>query len=252
MQTRTLRDNEEVDESASVAVLRWFSMLLALVAGAALAFVLAPLVLPPLIGSLQGTSPQGYWYISRASAFVAYGLLWLSMLAGLGITSNAARFWPGMLTSLEIHRCASLLGLGFALLHALVLLGDQYIGYSLVQLIVPFAASSYRPQWVGFGQLAFYLLAVVAFSFYIKTRLGTRTWRAIHALSFSLFLMTLIHGVQSGTDGSSTWAMALYVTTGGSVLFGTIYRILAARAGRPRHVAAATGLVLGGRRHGCR
>src|SRR5439155_11876718 len=98
-------------------------------------------------------------------AFVAFGLLWLSMLAGLGITSMISRRWPGMPTSYEIHRFTGFLGIGFGLIHALVLLGDKYITYTLPQLLVPFLSSNYRPEWVGFGQLSFYLLLVVAFCF---------------------------------------------------------------------------------------
>src|SRR5690349_14593712 len=96
--------------------------------------------------------PQSAWYLSRASAFVAYVLLWWSMVLGLSITNRLARVWPGGPTAGDLHEHASLLGLGFALLHALVLLADQYIGYTLPQILIPFA-SSYLPLWVGFGQI---------------------------------------------------------------------------------------------------
>ena len=133
----------------------------------------------------------------------------LSMLAGLGITSKLGRFWPGMPGSLELHRFTGLLGIGFGVVHALVLLGDKYMNYTLGQLLVPFMAGDYRAEWVGFGQLSFYLLAVVAFSWYVRDRLGVHAWRLIHMLSFALFLMVLIHGLQSGTDSGSIWALTL-------------------------------------------
>jgi len=202
-----------------------------------------PVLLPVLLGSASGPAPHIFWYISRAAAFVAYVLLWMSMLAGLGITSKLGRYWPGMPGTMELHRYTSLLGLGFALLHALILLGDQYINYTLGQLLVPFMGSNYRPEWVGFGQAAFYLLLVVAFSFYVRERIGTRTWRLIHVLSFALFLMAMIHGLQSGTDSHDWWALGLYAVSAVSVFFGSIYRVISVRVGRPRHEAAASGLV---------
>ena len=130
----------------------WLGLIAAAATGAALAGALLPL-LPTLAGSLAGATPHAYWYISRACAFVAFGLLWLSMLAGLGITGGLARRWPSLPGAFELHRFTALLGLGFAATHALVLLGDAYSNYSLGQLLTPFFAGDYRPVWVGFGQV---------------------------------------------------------------------------------------------------
>jgi predicted ferric reductase len=211
--------------------------------GIGVAIGVLPTLLPALAASTSGTTPHVFWYVSRAAAFVAYVLIWMSMLAGLGITSKLGRFWPGMPGTLELHRYTALLGLGFGLLHGLVLLGDQYMNYTIGQLLVPFMGGSYRPEWVGFGQLALYSLAIVAFSFYVRNRIGTRTWRLIHALSFALFLMVMVHGLQSGTDSHDLWALGLYVVSMASVVFGSIYRVLSVRAGRQRQELAATGLV---------
>ncbi len=218
-------------------------VILSIILGAVMALVVAPIMIPAIMETLSGPTPQAYWYVSRASAFVAYFLLWMSMLAGLGITGKLGRRWPGMPSSFEIHKFTSLLGLGFGTLHALILLGDQYMSYTLGQLLVPFMADSYRPQWVGLGQVAIYSLSVVAFSYYFRSRLGVRTWRLIHSLSFALFLMVLIHGLQSGTDSGNWWASALYWGSAASVLVGSIYRVISARAGHSKDKAVATGLV---------
>src|SRR5437879_4195909 len=84
------------------------------------------------------------------------------------------------------------------------------VTFSLWKMLGPFMSGRSTPVWIGFGQLAFYLLAVVAFSFYVRDRLGVHAWRLIHMLSFALFLMVLVHGLQSGTDSQSLWALALY------------------------------------------
>lgn len=191
---------------------------------------------------LANLDPPTFWYISRATAFVAFGLIWLSMLAGLGITSRLSRAWPGLPSTYELHRYTALLGLGFGLVHALVLLGDQYIGYTLAELLVPFLGSNYRPAWVGFGQVALYGLAVVAFSFYLKDRLGVRAWRLIHMLSFALFLMSGIHGLQSGTDSTNLWAQILYWGSLASVGGLSVYRVWTVRRGRAIAALAVTGI----------
>jgi predicted ferric reductase len=215
--------------------------------------------LPPLIGAILGVAimlgvgalltgqaggivalgaallgQHSAWYLSRASAFAAYVLLWWSMILGLSITSKAARAWPGGPAAAALHEHASLLGLGFGVLHALVLLGDQYIGYSLTQILVPFAGS-YMPFWVGIGQIGIYLMALVTVTFYLRRQIGARAWRAIHFLSFLVFALALGHGLFSGSDSGTAWAFWMYVGTGASVLFMTLYRIMMRRpAAAPR------------------
>lgn len=167
------------------------------------------------------------WYLSRASAFVAYILLWWSMILGLSITNRLARLWPGGPAVADLHEHASLLGLGFGVLHALVLLGDAYSGYTLPQILIPFGSVNYRPVWVGLGQIGLYLMALVTFTFYARRWIGTRAWRAIHFLSFAVFATALTHGFFSGTDSSLPWAGWIYAGTGLSVVAMTIYRIFA-------------------------
>src|SRR5438067_11731000 len=117
-------------------------------AGAALALITIPAWLPVLGASLVGADAKVFWYLSRASAFTALVLLWISMATGLLISNKMARIWPGAFTAFDLHQFTSLLGLGFAVFHVLVLLGEHYIGLSLFQLLVPFASTPYRPLWV--------------------------------------------------------------------------------------------------------
>ena len=187
--------------------------------------------LPGIRASLSGTTPKVYWYLSRSSAFAAYGLLWLSMASGLALTNRLARLWPGGPTGYDVHQSSSLLGLTLALVHAAVLLGDGYLNYTAVQLLLPFASTPYRPFWVGLGQLAFYVLIPVTVSFYARRWLGPRAWRWVHALSVAAFLLALVHGVLSGTDSPQPLVQWLYWATGGSVLFLTLYRVLLSAAG---------------------
>jgi len=216
------------------------SVLVAAVVGAVLAAVVLPALLPGLATSLLGPEPKAYWYLSRSSGFVAFGLLWLSMVFGLVITNKMARVWPGGPTAFDLHQHVSLLALGFTLFHGFILMGDAYIHYSVAQIAIPFASAAYRPLWVGIGQLGFYVMALVALTFYVRRTIGHRTWKTIHALSFVMFAMALVHGMGSGTDSGTWWAGALYWLAGGSVLFLTIYRVLVTRlAASPRRVASS-------------
>ena len=226
----------------------WFRAVVTAITLAALGFVALPTIGTMLETSTFGLTPIAYSHITRSSALVAYVLIWASMLAGLSITGKTGRKWPGMSMSFGLHRYTTLLGLGFASIHALSLLSGAFMPYTLGQLLMPFAAGGYKPQWVGLGQVALYSMVIVSASFYVRNKIGVHTWRLIHSLSFALFLMALIHGLQVGSDSATPWASALYWFSATSILLGSLYRVLAARAGRPRAQVTTTGLVaVGGR-----
>ena len=204
---------------------------LSLFGGASLGLLAASLLLPDrgirLAASLAGSTPKAYWYMSRGSAFVALGLLWMSMMLGLLITDKMARTWPGAPAASALHEFVSLLGLAFAMFHALILLGDHYINFELAQILMPFGSVNYHPIWVGVGQIGFYVWAIISATFYVRQWLGNKTWKFIHYASFFNFVIAMLHGLASGTDTSMPWAQAIYWSLGGTVLFLTVYRVVA-------------------------
>jgi predicted ferric reductase len=219
----------DLETSAPAMSLQSFLLLLAATAaGAFIAVLVLPYWLPGLHASLEGDSPKVFWLLSRASAIVAYSLLWLSMVFGLLITNKLARMWPGGPHAFNLHQHFSLLGLAFALFHGLILMGDQYLKFSLGQVLLPFASENYRPLWVGLGQLTFYLMGLIVLSFYVRRRTSPRVWRLIHFLSFFAYMMGLLHGIYSGTDAGTLWAKDLYWSSAGLLLFLFNYRVLVA------------------------
>lgn len=216
------------DENPPVIALGTFLMILLTAGVGALgAILILPAWMPGFNNSVQGTSPQVFWFLSRASALVAYLLLWLSMSLGLMITNKLARLWPGGPLAFDLHQFASLLGVAFSLFHGMILLGDQYIHTTFHHILLPFAVQEYKPFWVGLGQLGFYLMAGVALSFYVRKQLTQRVWRLIHFLSFASFLFALFHGILGGTDTRSVLVQWMYLGTGATFLFLLAYRVLA-------------------------
>lgn len=201
-------------------------IILAMGVGALAAAIVLPAWMPHLAASLVGTDPKAYWYLSRGSAFVALSLLWLSMALGLLITNKMARTWPGVPVSFALHEFISILGLGFAIFHALILLGDRYIGYTLAQVFVPFS-SSYEPLWVGLGQLGVYAMLIVTLSFYVRSHIGQKTWRSLHYVSFLTYFIALLHGIAAGSDSALPWVQQYYWISAGTLLFLLCYRIVA-------------------------
>jgi NADPH-dependent 2,4-dienoyl-CoA reductase/sulfur reductase-like enzyme/ferredoxin len=216
-----------------------FGCLLGIAGGAVLI-----LLMPDVAGALAGSTEHLYWYLSRSSGIAAYFLLWASVSIGLLITSRTATIWPGGPAAISVHQFASLLGLGFAGFHALILLGDAYIQYSVADVLVPFAGTQYEHTWVGIGQTAFYTGLVASLSWYVRNRIGYRTWRRLHYATFAMFSMALAHGVLTGSDTQHAAVTGLYMATGGLTVFLLFYRVLVMAGGTRTArapVLAATG-----------
>jgi predicted ferric reductase len=231
----TRSKNEEQTQESSMNSQAGVAVLIAAAIGVTAAVLVLPNWLPGLAGSMTGTSPKVFWYLSRSTALVSMGILWASMMLGVGITNKMARLWPGAPAAFALHEYLSLLGLGFAAFHGLILLGDHYANFSLSQILVPFTTSNFHPFWVGLGQLGFYTWALVTASFYIRKYIGQGTWRMLHYVSFFTYMAAMFHGISSGTDTSLTWVQGFYWLTGASLLFLFIARVinsLALRSGK--------------------
>lgn len=167
-------------------------------------------------------SGHDVWHMTRAAGVVAYGLLWLSVVLGLLSSTRLARAWPRGAMLTELHEHASLLALGFSLLHAGVLLADPDWGATALELVLPFARGRDRVGF-GLGQLALELLAVVTLSFYVRKRIGPSLWRALHYASFPVYALALAHAALTGSDGGRL--SAYYLVTAGSMLLLLLYRL---------------------------
>ncbi len=167
-------------------------------------------------------SKQLWWYVTRSAGIIAYLLLWLSMVWGLAVPSRIAAPLLDGVYIFDFHQFISLLSIGFALLHILVLTLDRYLPYSTLQILVPFL-SPYRPLWVGLGVISFYIIAIVTVTFYLRKRIGMSAFRAIHVFSLLGYLGITLHGLYAGTDAPLLSMQLIYRGTGLTVVFLTVY-----------------------------
>ena len=221
-------DPPELD--ARQAALESFAVLVpAVAAGAALGLAVLPYWLPSLAQSLSGPDPKAYWYLARASGVVAFALVWISMLLGLLLSTRLAGELARPAFVMDLHQHVSLTGIAFSALHALFLLGDRFVSFSLGELLLPFS-SRHAPVAVGAGQLALYGLAFVTLTFALRKEFGPRFWKLLHRLSFAVFALALAHGLAAGSDGASPWLISVYLLATGSVTFLVVLRLSAPRA----------------------
>ena len=197
------------------------------------------------------TGTKAYWFLARAGGVTAYLLLWFATLWGVLMAGKMTKGVVDPPLAFGLHEFFPTLAMVFAAIHAAVLLGDAYIGFNLIDMLVPFQAP-YRTVWTGLGSLAFYLSVALIASFYLKRLVNRKLWRAFHYTAYLAFTLALVHGLMAGTDSTLPAVRWMYILTGASLLFATIYRILAmakpARAAapaiRPTRPAAPAGLAL--------
>ena len=174
------------------------------------------------------SSQQAMWYITRAAGIMAYLLLWFSTVWGLAIPSKIFSDVLNGEFAFDFHQFISLLALGFLGLHVFILTADRYLPYSLAQVLVPFI-SPYRPVWVGIGSLAFYLTLLVTVTFYLRKRIGMKSFRYIHYSSLLAYLGAVVHALFAGTNSSMPATLILYASTFLVVVFLLAYWLVAMR-----------------------
>lgn len=174
---------------------------------------------------------QAYWFLARTGGIIAYLLLWFATLLGLLATSKMLKGRVDASLIVGMHEFIPILATVFAGFHALVLLGDTYIGFSLTDLILPFR-TAYLPLWTGMGIIAFYLAVALIASFYLRSKIGRKAWRTFHYTAFLAFGLALVHGLMAGSDSSLPTMRWMYIATGAAVLFAVFYRVLSVQPKR--------------------
>ncbi len=211
---------------------RW--ILAGVVAGATIGFLLTSAAARLGIVSINLERPDThwFWYFSRAAGISAYLALTLSIVWGLLLSTSVADTWIARGRSVELHKWISAVAVGLIGAHALVLVGDPFVRYDLVDVLVPFA-SAYRSIAVALGVLSAYGTVVVLGSFWLRRLLGQRTWRAVHMLAFPTFGLVTLHGILAGSDSGLAWVRLMYLLSTTIVLVLVTYRLIAGSAVRP-------------------
>jgi sulfoxide reductase heme-binding subunit YedZ len=166
-----------------------------------------------------------YWYLTRAAGLVAYLLLFASVVLGLVMTGDLVGARISRFRAYDLHRFVTLMALAATAFHALIVLPDAFIGFSLTDVLVPFA-TSYRPAYMAAGVFALWLMALFVVTFYLRPLVPYAAWRLLHYATFVAFVLAVAHGAGTGTDTKQLWGRDLYAATGFVVFVLFVYRVL--------------------------
>jgi methionine sulfoxide reductase heme-binding subunit len=187
------------------------------------------------------------WYLMRASGFVAFGLLTLTLALGV---ANVARWERGRWTravAALVHRNASLLAVVFLVIHIATAVTDEYVSIPALSAVIP-GISGYDPLWVGLGAVSVDVMVALVLTSLLRDRLGRRTWRAVHWLAYLAWPLALAHSIGAGSgkgvDTGRLWTAAIYVSAG-VVMAAAVAVRLAVRTGlfhrAPAHPGGGAG-----------
>jgi predicted ferric reductase len=168
------------------------------------------------------------WAVERASGFTAFALLTLAVAVGLALSLHwQSPRWPRIINS-ELHNFLTLLSTVFLGVHVLAAWIDPYTRFSLAEVLIPLV-SHYRPEWMAFGIVALYLGVAIAISTWLRPKIGYAAWRRLHVLTLAVYALAAVHGIASGTDTGTPWALAVYA---GSI--GLVGALFAVRIATPK------------------
>ena len=197
--------------------------------------IVAGATVPGAVGGvaavLDGNRSSLPWLFERLFGFLAYLAIAGSVVYGLLLSTKLLDQLAHRPVSFLLHKDLAAIGVGLAAVHGLLLGLDRTVPFSLAQILVP-GSAPHATVAVAFGQVSLYLALVVTGSFYVRRHIGHRAWRALHYLTFLVFLGATVHGIAAGTDSGSGWAQAIYLVAGTTVAFLLVYRIVLSTGGR--------------------
>jgi predicted ferric reductase len=185
---------------------------------------------------------EAAWYLARSSGIVALGLLLCAMAWGLFVSTKLGRRFVAARGLLGAHRLLAGLAVAFTAVHVLALFADNYVGFGVLDVLVPFA-SSWEPTAVALGVVAMYILLAIWLTSLAIRRVPKAWWRATHSLAFVLFWVAALHGLLAGTDAEAAWFRLPLL--GALALMGLtavrIVQVVAAEDAAPRRGPASRG-----------
>ena len=176
------------------------------------------------------------WIVLRAAGIGAYVMLFLSVAWGLVATTGALGKRVSKATATTVHQLLATTGFVLLGVHLGGLLVDAFMPFGPAQILVP-GRSTFKSIPVAIGIVAMYAMVFVIVSSWMRKRIGTRWWRRSHLLAVPTFILSMVHGVFTGTDTVRPVMWWTYVATGLITLFLLVVRGLTAGF-RPARAAA--------------
>ena len=142
--------------------------------------------------------------VSGAAGLAAAVALTLNFLFGMLLSTSYRKAWywkqlPAAIQRVrlfDLHNWTAYGALALAIVHPLLLVADKTSRFTFLDVLFPLQAPHQR-LFVALGVLAFYALGLVVLTSQpsIRKRMGVRTWKNVHLISYATALLFVVHGV---------------------------------------------------------
>jgi predicted ferric reductase len=178
-------------------------------------------------------NPQIWWYLTRATGLVGWGLASLSVLWGLALSGRPFGRNPTGPWLLDMHRYLGGLSVLFVGGHIGALVADSYVHFGMADVLVPLG-SGYKSTAVAWGIVAMYFLVAIELTSLAKKRLPKQLWRGVHYTSAIVFVATTMHLLTVGTDRQNMLVRIAAAISTAIASFLLAYRVGARKATKPQ------------------
>jgi ferredoxin-NADP reductase len=181
---------------------------------------------------LDFSDPQIWWFLTRASAVVAWVLLTLTAVWGILLKTRILRGADNPEWLKITHRYISGLAMAMVALHIVTLVLDDYIDFGWADVLIPFAAS-FEPLPVALGVSAFWLLVAIQATALLAKWLPETLWKAIHLSSYGVLLLVALHSGLVGSDVGTPWYTAVSLVLITTATLAAVIRFIIAGREKP-------------------
>ena len=182
--------------------------------------------------------PHFWWYVTRASALIAWVLMTASVVWGILLSTRVLRKVDNPAWLQDLHRYLGGMMLVMVGLHMVSLMLDPWLKFTAVEELIPFA-TDYKPLPIALGIISFYLLVAVQGSSLLMKKLPRKFWKGLHYASYVALLLVSLHAGWSGTDTATWWYRALAVSLISVAAISVIVRVVAGTTAGSRSRSSA-------------
>lgn len=191
------------------------------------------------------TDPHIWWYLSRISAMIAWGLMAFSMVWGVLLASRVFRGLDNPAWLKDLHKYLSTLTILMAVVHTTALTLDPFVQFTALDLLIP-GLATYQGATplielaLAVGVIAFWAMTIVYLTSLFMDKLPRWLWKSIHYLAYGVFFAVGIHAAFSGTDVGTWWyaAVSIAVITLGMLALVIRFTVVALTGKRNERDAA--------------
>lgn len=154
------------------------------------------------------------WYISRAAGFLGFVFLWLAIFLGLSIRNPLLKKLVEPIYSFDLHCFLAAAAVFWSLAHGTSFLfhnGESALKAKEIFIPYFYGGGLVDTNYLALGIMAFYAMAVMVVTSYLRSHLNHWLWRILHFLNPVAFVFVVVHGYVNGTDMKNDWISGAFL-----------------------------------------